>query len=130
MSEQNYQGKLDEQTLIFRHLDRLSRLSTEIEDMYEDNWQIYAHRFQMGISMLESLLQPLIGEEFEDWMDEIEEEYGGTRPKDYEKRVRVNREILDKLIMLLHKNNAYWERSEELVIDEDEEKKAETIEVD
>lgn len=128
----NYYGKLDEQTLIFKHLDRLSCLSTEIEDLYEENLRTYAHRFQMGVHFLESLINPLIDEEYSKFKEEEKEKINRERidKKDYEKRIKLKQKMLDKLIELLYKNNIYWGEQENIVVDETKENEEEAYTLD
>lgn len=125
-NQNSYVGKLDEQMLVFKHLDRLSRLSTKLEDSYEDSWGIYAHRFQLGVSTLKSFLQPLIDDQFKNRIEELRDKFDKEEDWNHIDQINFNRELLNELIMLLHRNNAYWGTEEKLVVD-DEEKEAVTV---
>lgn len=117
----NYYGKLDEQTLIFKHLDRLSHLSTEIESISDSNIKSYAHRFQMGVGYLRSLLNPLIDEKFKEEEKNMKTKRKNIPRENHEERIRANNDLLEKLIKLLYRNNVYWGEREDIVIDETKE---------
>lgn len=138
MSDKNY-VKLDEQSLIFHQLNRLNALLTT-ERVPEDikAQSEFSQRLKTAISSLESLVSPLIDDDYikerKEVREGLDEEYASEKPSTasnyhsspnpaHDKAQRVSRrkayalKMYGAIIMLLHRNNIYFAESEEYIID-------------
>jgi len=131
-------GKLDEKTLIFRQIDRISRLiSQELEDTSPRNWSILTERFGLAVKNLEAILSPLIDEQFEKRKKELVKKFKENSEESEEKgrdpvfdKKAYHNEVFSELIKLLYRNSVYFGESDEFVIDKTKDKDKEAVTID
>lgn len=135
-NEQNdYYGKLDEQTLIFRQIDRINRLATyDLEDLGITDWEAFVSRLNMSIRNLEALLNPLIDEKYRERKKKIKERMSDEDDGSRSKSAFLNKDygilLFNELIALLFRNNVYWGEQENVVVDETKEDEEEAFTLD
>lgn len=125
-NEKQYHGKLDEQSLIFRQIDRINDLITmDLRSTNVNSWNIYFQKIELSLNALESILSPMRDETYEENMKKkIKDEPEGDNKREMDKKTSVRVQNFKihfaELIKLLHRNSVYFGESGDFVIDKEE----------
>ncbi|MFB6199815.1 MAG: hypothetical protein ABEJ83_04740 [Candidatus Nanohaloarchaea archaeon] len=116
-------GQLEEEQLIFRHIDRINRAVTgDLEGLNEEasmDPNTWSHRISYAVKFLGSMLDPLISEEKSEEIEEEIKEYKEDEDDSSNPfmRVSIAQIRFRKYIEVLQENNMAFQESEEFVVE-------------